>query len=120
MVQQLPMVIVEIVYAYAGKFGTLGAMSYLFALRTGSYGAFRAEGYQFALTKASVTLKVLPLNFGLFRAQMLHEFFRFLITLVLGVQVYRTSAAIKSASRNQIFAIFGGLCSPNALNLQTD
>ncbi len=114
------MIIVEIAYAGAGEFGTLGAVSYLFALCAVPDVAFRAEGYYLALAEASLTLKILSLDFGLLRAQVFHEFSGFLITFAPGVQVYRTGAAIKSTGRNQIFPILGSLHGAKVLNLQAD
>jgi hypothetical protein len=114
------MIIVEIAYAGAGEFGTLGAVSYLFALCTRADVAFRAEGYQLALAKTSLTLKILTLDFGLFRAQVFHEFFGFLVTFAPGVQVHRAGTAIKSTGRNQIFPVLGSLHGAKVLNLQAD
>jgi hypothetical protein len=118
MVQQLTMIVVEIAYAGAGEFGTLGAVSDLFALRTGPDVAFRAERYNFALAEASVALKILPLNFGQIRAHVLHEFFGFPIIASLGVQEHRTGATIKSAGCNQLFPVRGRLHSTSVFVFQ--
>ena len=118
MVVQLSVIVVEISYTGAREFQTVGTVSYRFTLRTGPDGAFGAKGYQLPFTETSITLKVLPLDFGLLRAQLLHEFFGPLIAPALAVQVYRTGAAIKSAGCDQIFAVLGGLRSADAPNFQ--
>jgi hypothetical protein len=120
MVLQLPIIIVEIRYAGAREFRTIGTKSDFFTFRTGPDGAFGAEGYQPALAETSVAQEVLPLNFGLPCAQLLHEFPCFLITFALRVQVDRTSAAIEPAGRNQALPIFPGLRRTNVLHIQTD
>jgi hypothetical protein len=94
MVQKVSVVVVEIGYSGAWEFRAVGAMRYLFAFCTRPDVAFCAEGYQFAFAQAAVALKIFTLDIRLFRAQLLHEFFGFIITLALCIQIDGTSTAI--------------------------